>query len=472
MVTVKNISILMAIVVLSLSSAMASKIEGVLVFDYGDSFDSNNFSFQNFYLQTDKDKIKLNASEAFRENIPIHAWTGKRVAVNFKGGIELNKEASIHSIELLEGESFRGGDITGPQKWVSFLCKFSDIADEPENEAFFDNMYANSPAGLDHYWREVSYNKANVVGSIAFDWVDLPLTQQSYIPDPGNGGDSSILNPLFDDCTEAALNAYGGSFDINDGFVGINMMFNGELNCCAWGGGRWTSLDGGSPRLWRVTWNPPWAFANEGVIAHEMGHGFGLPHSNNSDGDSNPYDSPWDVMSSATGYAVNDNVYGKLGKHINMNFKHRLGWVNDSEGFIADENTNNELVFINYSSLANLPNSGHRFARIPVSNGTHYVVEVRQANGNYEANIVDDAVIIHNVNNCRSEPPWVVDGDANPANYSDNEGSMWKVGETFVDPIDDFEVYVAAEFLLGFNVRITASDDLIKRQSFEAVCFE
>jgi hypothetical protein len=57
-----------------------------------------------------------------------------------------------------------------------------------------------------------------------------------------------------------------------------------------------------------------------------------------------------------------------------------------------------------------------------------------------------------------------------PANYSDTEGVMWKTGESFVDPVDGFVVTTLGEFTNGFNVKIKASDDLIVRRGFEAVC--
>jgi hypothetical protein len=45
-----------------------------------------------------------------------------------------------------------------------------------------------------------------------------------------------------------------------------------------------------------VTWLPPFAFGHDWVT-HEMGHGFGMPHS--SGPYSATYDSEWDVMSGA-----------------------------------------------------------------------------------------------------------------------------------------------------------------------------
>src|SRR3546814_768978 len=104
------------------------------------------------------------------------------------------------------------------------------------------------------------------------------------------------------------------------------MMFNGDLDGYAWGGGACAVLDG-TRRCPRTTWNPPWAFTNLAPLAHEMGHGYGLPHSDNSDGDDDTYDNPWDVMSDAWSNAMYNVNFGALPKHINMAQRDRLGWV-------------------------------------------------------------------------------------------------------------------------------------------------
>ncbi len=61
------------------------------------------------------------------------------------------------------------------------------------------------------------------------------------------------------------------------------MMFNTTMGCCAWGGERTRTIDGVT-KNWGVTWLPPWAH-KQSILAHEMGHAFGLPHSNNWDDD-------------------------------------------------------------------------------------------------------------------------------------------------------------------------------------------
>jgi len=459
--------VVFVVFVLFVGSVSAERVEGVLAFEFGDGKPPSKEYYQKYYLQTPDANYPLSLSNAFENRMPIRKWSGKNVAVTFKSKqLSVKDSNGIVAIELLEGRSVNGG-VLGSQPWVSILCKFSDVNDEPEDLSYFQDMYANLPSGLDHYWREVSYDNIDVVGSLAVDWVDLPKTQTEYIANPG-GGDDADLNLLFDDCTAAAnpfVNYATGAGGTS--FVGINMMFNELLDCCAWGGARNATLNGLN-KTWRTTWNPPWSFANEGVIAHEMGHGFGLPHANNSDGDGDPYDSPWDVMSAATTNGVLDSVFGRLGKHINMYYKHYLGWVDDSDGYIVNPMTDDVFLVV-YSSRATTGGAG-RFARIPLSDGSQYMVEVRKESGNYESNLPGTAVIIHHVVQGRSEPPWIVDQDVPPASFSNNEGVMWKTGETFFDPIDGYEVEVLGLFDRGFNVRITGPDvldDLIFANGFE-----
>ena len=456
----KHAAVLLLLLSLQVFAVDVYKKEGVLQFEYGDGLKGEYIT--RYHLQTESGKLALDLSEAFMQKAPIQNWLGKRVEIMSLNQIKTSGTQKVNAIKLIE--SIAGSSVLGSQPWVTIACKFSDVGAEPDDKAYFEGMYANAPGGLDHYWREVSHDNIDIAGSIAVDWVDLPQTHTTYVPTPGSGTEAD-LDLLFADCTAASTHlvdfADAGN---NQPFAGINMMFNEGLDCCAWGGGQWAMLDG-LLKVWRVTWEPPWSYNNEGVIAHEMGHGFGLPHANNSDEDTNPYDNSWDVMSSATGYAVSDNIYGRLGKHINMSFKRNLGWVDDSDGYIAAAQSD-ETVVIDETSIPSTNNE--RFAMIPLSDGSYYTVEARKKVGNYESNLYAEGIIIHHVVEGRSEPPWVV-STADPQSENERrEGEVWKVGETFVDPIDRFSVEVLATTSNGFRVRIKSIDDLIFEDGFDS----
>ena len=126
-----------------------------------------------------------------------------------------------------------GRGVSGSQPWISLLCKFSDVPAQPRDLAYFSAMFDNTPGRLDHYWREVSYDAANVAGSTAAGWVALPQPQTFYVPVPGSGcldgipGNDANLAALFNDCTAAADPLVDFSAGGTGGF-GINRMFNSD----------------------------------------------------------------------------------------------------------------------------------------------------------------------------------------------------------------------------------------------------
>jgi M6 family metalloprotease-like protein len=386
----------------------------------------------------------------------------RRVEVTLLGsGFDRSEANQVEDIRVYDSAASLGNAaVLGAQPWVSILCKFSDVAAEPKNLNYFLGMYANAMGGLDHYWRQVSYNQINVAGSTAAGWVTLPHPRSHYFFPSG----SADLTALANDCTAAADPLVDFSNGGTGGYVGINMMFNDNLDCCAWGGARYATLDGVT-KVWSTTWEPPWGYSIEGVMAHEMGHGFGLPHSNNSDDDGWPYDNPWDVMSDTYGYALSDSVYGTLGKHTISYHKDFLGWIPSDRKV---ELLKNGIYSFTLDSLAVAATSNYRMAKIRMPGNRSYTVEARKHDG-YDGALAGEAVLIHEVDLNRGEPAWLVDADNPPATYSDNEGVMWRPGETFVDPSGQFLVEVDGAAGAGFNVTLTSNrSGPIYQEGFES----
>jgi hypothetical protein len=90
----------------------------------------------------------------------------------------------------------------------------------------------------------------------------------------------------------------------------------------------------------------------------------------------------------------------------------------------------------------------------PNQTSRYYTIEVRKRTGNYENRLAGDAVIIHSVDTSRREPAWSIDADTPPANRANNEGSMFKVGESWTSPDLMFRVSVQSATADGFVLRV------------------
>ncbi|MCL7486899.1 MAG: hypothetical protein M8357_01830 [Desulfobulbaceae bacterium] len=330
--------------------------------------------------------------------------------------------------------------VSGSHPWVTIMCKFSDIANEPNDVAYFQGMYSDTQPGLNHYWKELSFNTADITGSTVggTGWYTLPETELHYNPtDTEKGTD---LSALADDCVAAADADVDYSL-----YSGINMMFNSDFdNGWAWGGSRTYTLDGVT-KTWSITWEPPWSYHNISVIAHEMGHGFGLPHS--SYDRAAVYDNPWDVMSQDryNCAAATDPTYGCMAQHTISYHKDLLDWIPGPQKTTV---ATGAFSTITLEDLAAPTSTNYQMASIPIGGSAtnFYTVEARRFTG-YDAKLPAEGVVIHNVDKAEGIPAMLVPDGART--------DPWSEGEIFIDETNSIAVMVNADTGTGFEVTIS-----------------
>jgi hypothetical protein len=339
--------------------------------------------------------------------------------------------------------------ISGAQPWVNVLCKFSDIASEPKTPAQIAAFFSTTAPGLDHYWRAISYNLINLTGSqTTSQWYTLPHPRSYYV------GSSADLDALADDCTAAADAAI-----YYPSFVGINLMFNADLDCCAWGGGNTMVLDGVT-KTYRMTWDPPWAQTHD-VIGHEMGHGFDLPHSSGP-ADNPPsglsiYVSQWDVMSASGGTCVNfTSNLGCIGQGVIAPYVYENEWIAPSR--VTTVNVGQDVTVTIDRLQEPINSTGTLLALAPINglSSLYYSVEVRDASSGYDVNIPAQAVVIHKVDESitsNTGPALVVDADDGNNNVND-AGGRWLPGEVYYDAASGVRISVLSQSGSSFTVRI------------------
>ncbi|MBE2270201.1 MAG: hypothetical protein IAE80_18325 [Anaerolinea sp.] len=343
-------------------------------------------------------------------------------------------------------------ELTGSQPWVNLLCKFADITTTPKQPSAYADFFSTSYPGLDHFWRAISYNAINLTGSTTVSqWYTLPRNFSYYVQ-----GENVNLDAIANDCANAANAAV---FFPN--FVGINFMLNATIGCCAWGGTHTLNIDG-QVKTYRATWDPPWAQTHD-VIGHEMGHGFGLPHSSGP-ADNPPtglsiYVSSWDLMSNSGGTcAMSSTTVGCLGQGVIAYYVSTNDWIAPSRIAMVNPGVDTTITIDRLQEPIN--DTGTLFARVPIggSSSLFYTVEVRDSSSGYDRNIPAQAVIIHKVDlsigdSSNTGPALVVDAADGNDNVND-AGARWLPGESYIDPIQNIRIDVLSQVGSSFSVRI------------------
>jgi M6 family metalloprotease-like protein len=452
----RALALLFILTIAATASAQTSSITGQLSMLWGDPQDGAGEPQFSVRLLQGEQAITLQFADGAQPPFDqLHRLDGKLVSVRGQfagpatGGAAGDSVFVVSSVDGLASAPAGAAaapepaPIFGAQPWITLRCKFNDSPGvEPAvNQSL---LTGTGYPSVNHYYREASFGNMNLDGSAVAPWVVLPKPWASYNTSTG----SANLELLAIDCAAAA-----DPIVTFTNFVGINMMFNERLGGFWYGtSGRSFNIDGGT-RTMRTTW----IFLRDsfpaflGGLVHEIGHGFGFPHSSGPYGQT--YDSNWDVMSNSYPHydaGINDYIpEGTISYHKDLD-----SWIPAARKFTASRNTSTAITL---DRLVSPVGASYLMAQIPIPNTTNrfYTVELRIQTG-YDTWVPGNGVIIHDVLTTRSSPALVVDPDNN-SNPND-AGAMWTPGETFTDAANQISVAVLSLTTTSATVVITSGD--------------
>ncbi|GAA0789393.1 Ig-like domain-containing protein [Marinobacterium sediminicola] len=327
----------------------------------------------------------------------------------------------------------------GEKRTLVFLVNFQDKTDQPYTRQQAQDLVFGQ---VSDFLRENSNNQTWLSGDVT-GWYTLPLSSTScdYV---------SIANLANEAAAQAGVDTSGYN----------RYLYVFPKNSCSWAG------------LGTMGGNPGTAWINGSfrlnIVAHELGHNFGLYHSKSSD-----------CGATAVGDNCSVSQYGDLldtmgnrnGAHFNAFQKARLGWLN---GLVTAE-TNGTYELEPYETA---PGTKPKALRVlkevdPVTGQkSWYYIEYRQAIGfdNFLATNtnVQNGVVVHTAKDADGNSSHLLDMTPSSDPWDDWADPALMTGDSFTDSAAGVTIStlwndtngVAVDVALGPQPCVTAAPTL------------
>lgn len=359
----------------------------------------------------------------FAADPPHHLLTGTRVRVR---GVKVGDALALESGQSVQALSAILSNTFGAQRTVVILVNFQNNPTQPYTAASAQSVVFTTTSDWD--W-ENSYHQTWLTGDVV-GWYTIALS--STVCD---------YNTLASQADQAAA-AAGVSLSTY-----ARKVYAFPQNACGWWG------------LGTVGGNPSRAWINGSlqlrVVAHEMGHNFGLYHSHALECGSTVLG----TNCSNVEYGDTVDVMGSTSGHFNAFQKERLGWLAyGSSPPLETAGLDATYWVAGYETLG----ATSKALKILKSTDSHtgkktwYYVEYRQAVGfdsflSGNANVLN-GVVLHTGSESSGDTSYLL--DLTPATSSWNDPAL-AVGQSFYDP--DAGVTITAVSEDGVSAAVSVS---------------
>jgi M6 family metalloprotease-like protein len=287
--------------------------------------------------------------------------------------------------------------------WAFVLFKFSDDNSEPNPREFYEKLFTEVGRGTHNivdYWESVSHSHVDLSGSQVIGWVTIDQTIQQWRADQAQlGMDITSLEQLKANQAEQGLIDMAQA-NVQAGFKKLRYDVMQQVKQAASNADFDLTKYYGIVAVSNVTFDL-WGTLHEALIsgamtdlsglAHEMGHGYGLPHS--MDTRYIDYTDWWDVMSYGACAMTSFPDYGlftsQCGPVLNAANMERLGWLDPSRIFVWNRDIGNGHQTIQLTALTSPDRPGFLAAKID-----QYLVEFRFPES-WDGGILRPCIMVH-----------------------------------------------------------------------------
>jgi M6 family metalloprotease-like protein len=327
------------------------------------------------------------------------------------------------------------------RKYLNLIVRFADSpGSDPHARDWYVAQMRTTFPGMDHFYATDSFGKLRVSSQIE-GWINLPGVANDY---KSNGG--------YD--VQKLINGAVPLVDANVDFStiwGINVFPNRDDNS-GFSYATSASVTSAEGSFFRpVTMLNPWT--DQFVLVHEMGHNFDFDHSSTGN---DVYNSNWSPMGNGGRYWTNTfEDFGSIACEHNSYHKEHAGWFDKPE--VVDILPGKTRT-VRIERIGNPTQTGFKMARvmIPGISSRYYSVESRKFAGyDTSSSIAGESVIIHQIDLYKAWNPGasrLIDIDGN--GDTSDEGTMWRVGETFTGE-NGVSITVTLEDATGFKVNVS-----------------